>query len=463
MPHFDEETFIYALSTRPEDARRFAFTFRPNWLEKAEYTPILAEIYAFTKKQGEPPSLTTLHKIFEKKDADSYQLRYKEVLDKLQTVEPDRSEQLFVLEQAKGVAVTRSLMEMVQDQGFIKKQSEFNGTAVIKDIQKWLSQFSDTGEDRTMDLRSAVEALMDTAEFIPTNVRIPCHIKPLDDWTGGGLRKRQLAIVIAPTGHGKSALLLVLGHKIAAVEHKKVWLITNELVMEEVVERELSRLTGQQVNEIMDDPTIAYKGLDRHWGNNLDKRFMISEFNRETSVDDLEAELAKMSNLYGWKPDVIVLDYMERMKPSVTGMRRDSEWVWLGFVAKDLVRMAKRHNILIWTAAQTNRSGLASDDIDMSMAQSSIRHLQEATAVIAMNQVEIPGTEEVVLKLKPLKMRQSKRAVRAVNLKCDLSRMSISNEEVETNMETDEEEAGGSDSSTAQSPRQRQRAKRRGR
>jgi replicative DNA helicase len=455
---FDEEVFIYALTSRPEDARRFAQMFKPQWLNKSEFAPILAEIYAFTKKNGEPPSCVTLHKIFEDKDPEAYKLRYKEAIEEVQKTEPDRSEMMYCLDQAKGVAVSRSFDEMARDQAFLKNQLDFNGTNIIRDVQSWISTFANSGEDKTKDLRKAIDDLIQTSEFTPTNIRIPTNIRPLDDWTGGGLRTKQLSIIIAPTGAGKSALLLVIAHKIAMIEQKNVWFITNELPLEEVTERELSKLTGVEVEKIMNDPIIAYKGLQRYWEGGLDKRFHITEYNREVSTDDMESELGKMSNLYGWKPDVIVLDYMERMKPASSGHRRDSEWVWMGAVAKDLSRLAKRHGILIWTAAQTNRGGLTAEDIDMSMAQSSIRHLQEATVVVAMNQIEIPNSDKVALKLKPLKMRQSKRSPRAVTLECNLSKMDISNLEVDPEDLKDDQE---DQDYTAITPRQRQKNKKR--
>ena len=65
---FDEAILLYALTTRPEDARKFAQSFKPDWLKTVEYHPILAEIYAFTRKHEEPPSISTLHTIFKDKD-----------------------------------------------------------------------------------------------------------------------------------------------------------------------------------------------------------------------------------------------------------------------------------------------------------------------------------------------------------------------------------------------------------
>ena len=440
---FEEDVFLWSLITRPEDAKRFSQIFKPEWLNTVEYRPILTEIYAFTRKTGESPSLVTLNKIFKDKDSESYKLRYANILKDLTDANPDRSNMIYTLGQAKNVAVVRSFIEMTNDQGFLNNQASFDGETILKSVHAWGNKFLQNSDDRTMDIKTAIEHLVQSSGFIIDNTRIPCGIDCLDMWTGGGLRKKQLGILMAPTGHGKSACLIIMGHKIATIEHKKVWVITNELPLEEVTERLLSRITGVSMDSIMEDPIIAYKGLDRHWSNQLDTRLRITEVNREVSCDDIEAEMSKCVALYGWKPDVIILDFMERMKPALTGYGRDKEWQWLGAIAKDLARFTKRHDILIWTAAQTNREGLGAADIDMTMAQSSIRHFQEATAVISMNQVPIPGKDAVAIKFKPLKMRQSKRSAKAITLECDLSKMNITNttidiEELQESKEEDE-------------------------
>jgi hypothetical protein len=62
----------------------------------------------------------------------------------------------------------------------------------------------------------------------------------------------------------------------------------------------------------------------------------------------------------------------------------------------------------------------------LDMAQGSVKHLQEAAAIIAMRQEELPD-EKIVMELTDLKQRFAKRSKRSVFLECDLSRMSITN------------------------------------
>lgn len=433
---FNEAVFIYALTSRPEDAKRFATTFKPAWLNTAEYVPILAELFAFTRKHGEQPSISTLHTVFKDKDEEAYNLRYRAALDTLTDDIPDRSEQIYVLGKARDTGVVRDFQELSADQGFLKKQIDLEGGSILETLHKFFNKHGDLSEDRTMDVKAAIDHLIDSHGFSSELVRIPCGIHVIDRWTGGGLRTKQLGIIMAPTGDGKSSVLINMAHKMAAIALRRVWLVTNELSLEEQTERMLSKITGVDMTEIIDDPGIAYtKELDRKWKEGLHDRLRLTEINREVSVDDLESEMMKWVNILGWKPDVLVLDFIERMRPCDTGYSRDRVWDWLGAISRDLSRFAKRHNILVWTAAQTNRSGFGrdpkkQDPLSLEMAQGSVKHLQEAAAIIGMRQQELPG-EKIVMELADLKQRFSKRTKRNVFLEVDLSKMQITNNEVE--------------------------------
>ncbi len=459
--NFDEAAFLYALSSRPEDAKKFATTFKPDWLHKTEYIPILAELYAFTRTHGEQPSIPTLHKVFKDKDEEAYNLRYKDALDSITATIPDRSTILYTLDQARDTGVVRDYQELANDQTFLKKQADLKGSSVLKALHTFFNRHGDVGSDRTMDLRQAIDNLVQSHGFTPEVTRIETGITVLDEWSGGGLRTKQLGIVMAPTGAGKSSVLIVMAHNMATIEQKRVWIVTNELTIEEETERLLSKITGTDLTAVINDPGVAYKGLKRHWREGLHDRLRITEINREVSVDDIESEMMKWVNLIGWKPDVLILDFMERMKPCDAGYARDKEWNWLGAISRDLSRFAKRHNILVWTAAQTNRSGLEKGvKMGLEMSQASIKHLQEATVVIGMNQQDIGG-DKIVLEFSSLKQRHSRRSFKPVMLECDLSKMSITNNEYET--ETyDDTSAPEKGEKKGKLPRDKQKSKQNG-
>lgn len=427
---FDEQVFIRALTIRPEDAKRFLETFDPAWLGDARLQRILEELFNFTKKFSTPPNLETLRKSLEDIDKVGYENRLKAALDEIEEIDPDVSMQLYVLEQAKQVSIVRSLRALVGSPGFQKLEDNLEGNDLLQYMHKWLNTFISMKEDKTYDLKQAFEALISERGYLDEDIRIGCGIEAIDGWMNGGLRKKNLGIFLAPTGAGKSAVLTIIAHKIAAAEQKNVWFISNELPINEVSERFLSRVTGKHMHQIMDNPTLAYTGLKRYWESGLQNRLILTEVNRECSTDELEADMEKWISLKGWKPDVLILDYMERMKPNVSGFKRDQSWEYIGAVASDLVRFAKRKNLLIWTAAQTNRGGSTAKVVTLEHGQGSFKHFQEAAAVISIQQDKIGGTSEdkkIGITFRVQKLRHSANKKQAVTLECDLSKMSISN------------------------------------
>lgn len=458
---FPERVFIWSLIHREEDARKFCTNFQPQWLEQAEYAAIFQEIKSFLTKFNTVPSIKTLRIVFKERDEISYENRIKEYLDEVESYELDLSEVLWTLDKANEIAIIRSFKE-VRDSILVQEEDQLEGKGILKAISSWLSQFDGTGEKKTLHIKDAVEDLIHQGGFGWSPVRIPTGISIIDEWTGGGLRPKQLGIILGVTGGGKSANLVIMSDKMARIEEKKVWLVTNELSWNELSERIACRLTGIPLNDIMNNPVLAAKGLQRQWKmNKLDERLFISDyFKPPITVNDLESDLLRLKNVNGFVPDVLVLDFMERMKPNNRQASRDQEWIWLQSIAQDLVSMAKKHNLVIWTACQTNRGGLSAEKLNLSHGQSSIRHFQEATAVVGIRQRKILGHAKglVGIEYSNQKQRQSQKTEDTKVLIADLSRMNITNKEAKViDLDTeDDDDSGTVNSPRGLTPRQKQ-------
>lgn len=449
MEHFDEEIFIWSLTQRLEDARAFSQIFHPDWLREPPLRAILGKIYSFLKEFGLPPDIPTLHRVFKDEDKETWELRYKDVLDKLAELNPALPEQAYVLKQAREVAIVRSFQGMVAEQDMMRAQAQYDGTAIMKEVNRWLNKFSDVTDEESCHLSEAVEKLIQEEGWTKRTEKMASGIKPFDEWTNGGLRGGQLGIYMAPTGHGKSVVLMNIAYKMAIQNEMNVWFVTNELTMFEQTERFMSRITKTPLQLVQDDPYTAYHGIGKHWHNQENERLRLTSVNRDISANDIEMMMTRWANISGWKPQVLCLDFMERMKPNERGYDRNQEWGWLGAIARDLVRLAKRHNLIIWTAAQTNRKGMNADEIKMEMGQSSVRHFQEAAAVIGGHKVYIEGEEDsghetIGMEFFALKMRHGKGG-KSVTMKVDLENMMISSEEGKKKIreaeESDDEDA----------------------
>jgi hypothetical protein len=164
----------------------------------------------------------------------------------------------------------------------------------------------------------------------------------------------------------------------------------------------------------------------------------ITAFNSDLSTDEIENMMNRWANMSGWKPQILILDYMERMKPNGDGYSRKAEWQWMGAIAKDLVRFSRQHNIITWTACQTNRSGFVKEaELSMEMAQGSKRHFDEAAVVLGIRKTWGTDREEA-MEIVCLKNRHGKSDDKPICLKCNLETMYISEVKVDRLLRRDD-------------------------
>jgi len=442
MSDFSEEVFIWSLTQRSEDCKIFAGLFNPAWLQSPEYRPILLGVYEFTKKYGMPPSFSALRKYIEEKDPAIYRSRYSKAIDNIEgiTPKPELSDMVMTIDKAKEVAISWSFKEMISSPGFIDLNKQNRGYDQMVLINSWMKQFQGSTEELEMNIQEAVKYLTTQKGWETKDVSISSGIPVIDRMLGGGLRPKNLGIILAPTGGGKSFCLTVMARKMTTVEDKNVLFITNELSMEETTERFISSLTSTNLEDLTSDleyttpPDIKTQAiqLSKHWAYGLQNKLRIWEVRREISTDEIDAMLSKLKGLYGWKPDVIIVDYMERMKPTVTGIRRDQSWNWYGAIAKDLCRLAKMQDALVWTAGQLNRSGQSvKNEVDLTAASGSIQHLYEAAAVFIVRIQEHPdGRGGQTMMIQSEKIRHYKRKSKAVYVEVDVGKMIITDTEV---------------------------------
>jgi len=403
--------------------------FEPGWLTDAPLQPVLAAIYEFIKKTGIPPSVDTLREIFKKENETFYTNRMKLVLDEVDAATSAPSDVLYEVEQARSLAVTRSFSQLVYSERIRSLVDEGEAVELMEELNKWRRGFEGDSDAVEMNIREAIDYLIQARAFEShENIWIKTGLPFLDEWCGGGLQKAETGIILAPTGQGKSVVLTVIAHNIAKQLERNVLMITNELTMRQEAERFLSRITGHALHEVRQDPLHAYHGLERHWASGMHKHLRLVEKLQEFDTDYIEGLIAKYVNLYGWKPDVVVIDYMERMRPTVSGVRRDQSWNWLKYIAQDIVRMSKRGGYLVWTAAQVNRSGYdGKAEMSLAHAQGSMMHLQEVDFIAIMRKVRQtdPSSKMDLLQFACRKARSAKSDEHTVYVEADLSRMYI--------------------------------------
>lgn len=442
MKDFDEQAMLAALCDREQDAKDVKKVFNPEWLKDAELKPILKAIYEYMDSEGMNPCLDSLAQFMKEKDKGKFDARWKSTIDTLRPFITKNKVMSMNVKRAKEAAATSALEYIVSENRFQKLLEEGNADGVKAEISRWLALHTEDSGEGLYSIQEGFDKLMDDHPWQGKKPKIATGIKPIDEWSGG-LRAPQLGIFMAPTGHGKSSLLMNVARHAAAIESKVVLFITNELTINEQTERFLVRMQHPKpgpdgkmhfipLNEIQDDPGKAYRKLDGYQ-KELDKHLYIYSAGINQDVEGIDEVMKRVRNERGRWPDLVVIDYIERMAATVQ-MDRGKTWTYYGQIAKELVWLAKRRNCVIWTAVQTNRSGLnAKADMSMENAQGSIQHFQEASLAVGVRkvQVSVTATEtKTGMEFTEMKARHGAMEGRKMTVEVDLGRMWISNNEI---------------------------------
>lgn len=178
----------------------------------------------------------------------------------------------------------------------------------------------------------------------------------IDGHTQGGLGVGELGVVIAPTGAGKSMCLVRLGAE-AVKAGKTVVHYTLELSDVVVGLRYDSCISGIKINELTTYKNEVFDSVSEATGTLIIKEYPT----KSASVNTLRAHLDKLMSR-GVEPDLVLVDYGDLLK-STAGFKE--KYDSLGDIFEELRGMAKQHRVSLWTATQTNRSGLNASVVTM--------------------------------------------------------------------------------------------------
>tara|TARA_B100001094_G_scaffold284106_1_gene297363 strand:+ start:5071 stop:6444 length:1374 start_codon:yes stop_codon:yes gene_type:complete len=178
----------------------------------------------------------------------------------------------------------------------------------------------------------------------------------IDGITRQGLGKGELGVVIAPTGAGKSMVLAHLGVE-ALKAGKNVVHYTLELAEATTGHRYDSCISGVSLSDLFAFKQDVYESCLE-----VDGELIIKEYPTKTaSPNTLRAHLEKLRKK-DHDVDVIIVDYADLLRSNTKYTEKRIE---LESIYEDLRGLAQEFNCPIWTASQTNRSGLNAEVVTM--------------------------------------------------------------------------------------------------
>jgi archaellum biogenesis ATPase FlaH len=178
----------------------------------------------------------------------------------------------------------------------------------------------------------------------------------IDNLIQGGHGKGELGVVVASTGSGKSMILVHLGAQ-AMKQGKNVVYYTLELGDTVIGRRFDSCLTGfplKNLNMVKEEVLEAVRQVPG--------KLIIKEYpTKSASTETIRNHLKKLEQR-DFKVDMIIVDYGDLLKPVAVQREKRNE---LEGIYEELRGIAAEMKCPLYTASQTNRSGLNAEVVTM--------------------------------------------------------------------------------------------------
>lgn len=342
------------------------------------YLKLVASSYLkYYKQYKEFPSQELLLGILKdslRDSSDAILTEQVKILLKRIATNQDYGDLAFVKDQSlswcKKMALTKAL-----DKSISYAENEENHEKIIDVLKKAIC----AGNSHTsgLDLLDDIDARYSETyrQTVPTGLKELDQRKILN----GGLGAGELGIVVAPTGVGKSHILVHFGAQ-AILQGKNVAHYTFELNERNMGIRYDSHILGINSTDCFehkDEIKKFYEENSETLGTLRIKYYTTGI----ASVGTLRAHMQKLAS-EGFRPDMVLVDYAGVMR---SANRHELMRIELKKVCEELREFADELQVPVWTALQSNKEGANADIIDLTNMAESYAQAHVADFVLGLS------------------------------------------------------------------------------
>lgn len=244
------------------------------------------------------------------------------------------------------VAVDDAMQDFGKGRDVSKAASEF---LKIANIGTKSISLGHEGMGEISDIKECAESTLENP--------LPTGIHELDTLMMGGLEQHALGVVLGGSGDGKSLFLVQIAAE-SIFSGLNVAIITLELDEGTWRQRVYANLVNMSPREMKADPAEGnrrYQMLMKRPGRPLGRWVICYKTPFATSPADIRTWMKDLENEKNFKPDLLVIDYADKMVSSAAGAKQQRSYESMRDVYIDLRKLAHEEKVVqwLWTASQT--------------------------------------------------------------------------------------------------------------
>lgn len=335
------------------------------YFSDTEHNIIFKKIREYNIKYGKQPKASDIKLLIETDTniSEEHSDKCYDFIQSLSKIELVNDEELLIKETEK-YAQDRALELAILDSVEIIQDPKKSRGSIEEKIRKALAVDFDVriGHDYISDAGKRLKSYFDDEECIPLD------IDALNNAMGGGLRRKSIAVFMAPPKRGKSLFLV---HSAASLlrSGKNVLYLTCELSEKMISKRIDANMLDIAMNEL--NPKLdknKFKSKFKEAISKTNGMLIVKEYapNTLTSihVKNLLHELKQKKNFI---PDVIVIDYINICASSTLNSTYVGNTnLYIGKIVLEMRGVAVDNDLAILSAVQNNRGSVKkSTDVGM--------------------------------------------------------------------------------------------------
>lgn len=365
-----ENTILRNLVYNQDYMRKVLPYIQEDYFRQSHEKALVGFITEFIRKYKAQPTKEALL-VSAENDTGLHEETFKDLVEVLEEIETDKDEkpdpqwlldatESFCRERAMSNAAFKAVSilegkEKKLEKGAIPKLFE-DALAVSFD--------SNVGHDWFEDAKERWDLLHNST------IKIPFDLKILNEVTKGGVENRTLNVLMAGPHVGKTLGLCHLASYYLSAG-KNVLYITLEMRAEKIayrVDQNLLNITSDDLDILPSD--LFLKKIDKIQKQTIGK-LKIKEYpSGSVHVNNFRALLNELHQKQGFKPDVIIIDYLNLCASSRLKMSENT-YSFVKAIAEEIRALAQEYDLPIWSATQLNREGSSSSEPGMNQVSES--------------------------------------------------------------------------------------------